>query len=217
MSLLIRRMTKQDISQIARIDREAFPTMWPPINFGHELSNKLAYYVVACDGEQRIENPQPAIKLVAVKSFFGIKWPFGSKQPEPEPEPEDETVDMISGFLGLWMMVDQAHIINIAVRNSHRGRGIGELLLIAGIDLAYELKALTVTLEVRAGNMTAQNLYAKYGFNKAGIRKGYYTDNKEDAIIMTTDVITTPHYKNKFLALKESHLRKLGEPEYNLL
>jgi [ribosomal protein S18]-alanine N-acetyltransferase len=214
LSLLIRRMAKQDIPQIARIDREAFPTMWPPINFGHELGNKLAYYVVACDGEQMIENPQPAIRLVAVKSFLGIKWPFGSKQPESEPE--IEKVDLITGFLGLWMMVDEAHIINIAVKNSHRGRGIGELLLIAGIDLAYQLKALTVTLEVRAGNMTAQNLYTKYGFNKVGIRKGYYTDNKEDAIIMTTDVITTPHYERKFTALKEAHLYKLGQPECKL-
>jgi len=206
-------MTKQDVPQIAKIDREAFPTMWPPINFGHELSNKLASYVVACDETKTVENPQPAIKLVAVRSFLSFKWPFGSKEHE---EPEQEKVDMIAGFLGLWMMVDESHIINVAVRDKYRGKGIGELLLIAGIDMSYDLNAITVTLEVRASNRTAQNLYAKYGFQKVGLRKGYYTDNREDALIMTTDVISNPDYRARFLRLKADHFNRLDGLKYQI-
>jgi ribosomal-protein-alanine N-acetyltransferase len=113
-------------------------------------------------------------------------------------------------------MVDEAHIINIAVRETHRGKGIGELLLISSIEMANRLKARVVTLEVRITNTVAQNLYTKYGFKQAGIRKGYYTDNKEDALIMTTDVITSPAYVRQFLMLKSDHFQKFGQINYQI-
>ena len=71
-------MAKKDIPQVTDIDREAFPTMWPPVNFNHELTNRLAHYVVACDGDKLVTNPEPkpAIQLVPVRSFLGLKWPF---------------------------------------------------------------------------------------------------------------------------------------------
>jgi ribosomal-protein-alanine N-acetyltransferase len=207
-------MVKKDVPQVTEIDREAFSTMWPPVNFNHELSNRLAYYVVACDGQIVSNPPQPAIRLVPVRSFLGIKWPFTSKSYDVEPPPE--MVDYIMGFVGLWMMVDEAHIINLAVRSNHRGNGIGELLLISSIDMAAKLKAQVLTLEVRASNTVAQNLYTKYGFCEVGIRKGYYTDNKEDALIMTTDIISSPEYKNKFTSLKEEHFNKLSNLDYKL-
>jgi [ribosomal protein S18]-alanine N-acetyltransferase len=71
-------------------------------------------------------------------------------------------------------------------------------------------------LEVRVSNKAAQNLYAKYGFREAGLRRGYYTDNKEDALIMTTDVINSTNFKALFQNLKENHLQKLGNIEYEL-
>jgi len=205
-------MTKSDIPQVTTIDREAFPTMWPPVNFMSEMNNRLAHYVVACDGfQQPGTEPQPAIRLVPVRTFLGFKWPF-SKTQLPPPQPQE----YITGFVGMWIMVDEVHIINLAVRETQRGKGIGETLLIASIDMANKLRASLVTLEVRASNTVAQNLYTKYGFHQMGIRKGYYTDNKEDAWIMTTDIITTEPFKEAFGKLKEAHFKKLGKFDYSL-
>ncbi len=213
----IRLMSKKDIPQVTTVDREAFPTMWPPVNFQHELTNRLAHYIVACDVDRTITNPEPKpeIKLVPVRSFLGLRWPFNTKPISPV-ESAPEVVEYIKGFVGMWIMVDEAHIINLAVREVCRGKGIGELLLIASIDMAYKLKASVVTLEVRASNTTAQNLYTKYGFNKVGVRRGYYTDNKEDAFIMTTDTITLDNFKWKFRNLKDAHFQKLSNVEYLL-
>jgi [ribosomal protein S18]-alanine N-acetyltransferase len=213
LSCRIRYMTKQDIPQVTAIDREAFPTMWPPVNFHHEMSNQMAHYVVACDGRRTVTNPQPALQLVPVRSFLGIKWPFGSKTPMGN---TPETVEYISGFLGLWVMVDEAHIINIAVREMWRGKGLGELLLISGIDTAIRHKATVATLEVRTSNTTAQALYTKYGFQKVGARKAYYTDNKEDALIMTTDNLTSDSFQARFRKLKTEHFRKLADVDYRI-
>jgi [ribosomal protein S18]-alanine N-acetyltransferase len=210
LSWCIRYMDKEDIPQMSAIDREAFPTMWPPVNFHHELTNKMAHYVVACDGQRKGNyQDRPAIQLVPVRSFLGIKWPFGNK-----PSAQPETVDYISGFLGLWVMVDEAHIINIAVRESWRGKGLGELLLISGIETAIKYKAVMATLEVRVSNTLAQALYTKYGFQKVGMRKGYYTDNKEDALIMTTDLFSSEAFQNRFSRLKTEHFSKLGTLKY---
>ena len=216
MSTRIRFMTKTDIPQVTDIDREAFPTMWPPVNFLHELNNRLAHYVVACDGQRAAAEVQrqPAIRLVPVRSFLGIKWPFNSKSENAEKAPE--TIEYITGFCGMWLMVDEVHIINLAVREAQRGQGLGETLLISGIDMATALKAALVTLEVRASNTVAQNLYTKYGFQQMGIRKAYYTDNKEDAYIMTTDIISSDEFKERFKKLKEAHFRKIGKLAYEI-
>jgi [ribosomal protein S18]-alanine N-acetyltransferase len=217
LSCRIRFMAKKDIPQVTSIDREAFPTMWPPVNFTNELRNRLAHYLVACDGSKppQIVEPQPTIQLVPVRSFLGIKWPFGSRNTPASAAPP-EVIENITGFIGLWLMVDEAHVINIAVKETHRGNGIGELLLISGIELSTKLKASVVTLEVRASNTIAQNLYTKYGFNQVGVRKGYYTDNKEDAFIMTTDIISTESFKRQFQKLKDAHFGKLKDIEYQI-
>jgi [ribosomal protein S18]-alanine N-acetyltransferase len=210
-------MVKKDIPQVTTIDREAFPTMWPPVNFSHELSNRLAHYIVACDGNKVVTEPpmQPAIKLVPVRTFLGLKWPFNQKS-SPEVTAPSDPVEYITGFLGLWIMVDEAHIINIAVRETCRGHGIGELLLISSIDMAAKLEASMVTLEVRASNLIAQNLYTKYGFKKVGVRRGYYTDNKEDAFIMTTEIITTDAFKKQFQKLKNNFFQKVEDLDYRI-
>ena len=81
-------------------------------------------------------------------------------------------------------MLDEAHITNIAVHPEYRGKKLGNMIVEALIEKAREIDIAEMTLEVRASNETAKNLYAKYGFKIAGIRKEYYQDNKEDAIIM---------------------------------
>ena len=88
--------------------------------------------------------------------------------------------------------------------------GVGELLLIAAIEQALEHKADHLTLEVRVSNHVAQNLYAKYGFTRRGLRKGYYADNREDALIMTTGSIRARSYGEEFRRLVAEHERRWG-------
>lgn len=90
----------------------------------------------------------------------------------------------VVGFVGVWIVVGEANITNIAVSNSFRGKGIGNLLMENIINLCKENHTKDMNLEVRASNITAQNLYEKFGFVKETVRKKYYEDNKEDAIIM---------------------------------
>ena len=217
MSCHIRKMAKEDIQQVSAIDREAFPTMWPPVNFQHELSNRLAHYLVACEGTAPAERTvvEPAARPEPARSILGFRLPFISRTRTEEPRSPAFT-EIVNGFVGMWLMVDEAHIINIAVREACRGKGIGELLLISSIDLALILKASIVTLEVRVSNTIAQNLYTKYGFNKAGVRKKYYTDNNEDAFIMTTSIITLDLYQKQFQELKRNHFEKLKDIDYQI-
>lgn len=90
----------------------------------------------------------------------------------------------IVGYLGVWHIIDEAHITNVAVHKDFRGRGIGGGLMEALDRQCKEYMIASITLEVRASNLVAQNLYKKYGFLISGIRKEYYNDNKEDALIM---------------------------------
>lgn len=95
-----------------------------------------------------------------------------------------ELEGMVIGYGGMWIIIDEAHITNIAVHPNYRGRGVGEAIMKGLIQTAARLKVEGMTLEVRVSNMIAQNLYKKLGFVAIGVRKGYYTDNGEDALIM---------------------------------
>ncbi|GGK26747.1 ribosomal-protein-alanine acetyltransferase [Caldalkalibacillus thermarum] len=99
-----------------------------------------------------------------------------------------ETENRVIGYCGVWVIVDEAHITNIAVHPDFRGRKVGERLLRSMMLLARLKGALKITLEVRVSNHVAQNLYRKLGFKITGQRKGYYTDNQEDALIMWADL-----------------------------
>ncbi|MGB9662448.1 MAG: ribosomal protein S18-alanine N-acetyltransferase [Moorellaceae bacterium] len=90
----------------------------------------------------------------------------------------------VIGYAGMWIILDEAHVTNIAVHPHFRGRGLGGLLLEVLMQEAIALGADRMTLEVRVSNLTAQHLYERLGFVRAGIRKGYYHDTQEDAIIM---------------------------------
>jgi [ribosomal protein S18]-alanine N-acetyltransferase len=90
----------------------------------------------------------------------------------------------VLGYVGMWIIMDEGHITNIAVHPDYRGNKIGEALLKAIIKLASSIGITQMTLEVRKSNKIAQNLYLKLGFEVCGIRKKYYSNNKEDALIM---------------------------------
>lgn len=100
---------------------------------------------------------------------------------------EDE--GRIIGYAGVWIVLDEAHVTNIAISQSHRHRGLGERLLVELICRAKQYGALSMTLEVRTSNIAAQRLYEKLGFVKRGIRRQYYSDTKEDALIMWLDFL----------------------------
>jgi [ribosomal protein S18]-alanine N-acetyltransferase len=88
------------------------------------------------------------------------------------------------GYCGVWIVVDEAHITNIAILPQYRGRRLGEALLRKVMETSKQMGATSMTLEVRVSNLTARNLYRKLGFQDGGIRKKYYTDNGEDGIVM---------------------------------
>lgn len=94
---------------------------------------------------------------------------------------EDEKV---IGYAGMWHVVTEGHITNIAVDSLYRNKGIGDMLLNQLTKIAIEKEMIGITLEVRMSNVPAQKLYFKHGYKVEGFRKNYYADTKEDAIIM---------------------------------
>ena len=95
-------------------------------------------------------------------------------------------------------MVDESHITTIAMHPDHRGQKLGEFLLVSLIDISYNIGAKWVTLEVRTSNENAQRMYENFGFKVIGRRRGYYTDNGEDAIVMWSDSIYSPRFRRAF-------------------
>ncbi|HHY47820.1 MAG TPA: ribosomal protein S18-alanine N-acetyltransferase [Firmicutes bacterium] len=93
----------------------------------------------------------------------------------------------VVGYVGSWVILDEAHVTNLAVHPDWRRRGIGEALMRALAEVCSARQVKRMTLEVRVSNVGAQRLYDKLGFVKVGIRRGYYHDNREDAIIMWKD------------------------------
>jgi ribosomal-protein-alanine N-acetyltransferase len=99
-------------------------------------------------------------------------------------------------------MVDEAHITTFAVDPRWRRRGVGEWMLLGLLDRAIQRHAREATLEVRLSNMPARRLYEKYGFRPVGIRPRYYSDNGEDALIMTTDALAAPAMRERLARLR---------------
>jgi [ribosomal protein S18]-alanine N-acetyltransferase len=104
----------------------------------------------------------------------------------------------VLGYAGMWVVLDEAHVTTIAVDPAHRRRRIGERLLATLIGEAMRRRARRVTLEVRKPNLEAQSLYRKYGFKDIGLRKGYYSDNREDAIVMWTGNLWEQAFQERY-------------------
>jgi ribosomal-protein-alanine N-acetyltransferase len=110
--------------------------------------------------------------------------------------------EQVVGYAGMWLMVDEAHITTFAVHPGWRRRRIGERLLLAMLDLAVARRAREATLEVRVSNLAARRLYEKYGFRPVGIRPRYYSDDGEDAIVMTTEPLSSPSMRDRLARLR---------------
>jgi ribosomal-protein-alanine N-acetyltransferase len=199
---VIRPMGYEDIPQVAQIDREAFPGEWvfrSQSAYKRDLDNPSVRYIVACNKRDVSESEGQAIqRLPWFKRLFSQEHHLNIS--------ED-----IVGFSGFWMLMKEAHLITIGVRDGYRRLGIGEGLLIATIELAQILNANVVTLEVRASNEIAQELYKKYGFQVVGRRPRYYSSDGEDAIIMSTDNVTSMPFQASLQQLKEAHAQRHHE------
>ena len=196
----VRPMIEADIGQILDIERESFPSSWPQTAYKRELTNKIARYFVLAE----LRDDAPALPSDSAGIWSTFRRLVGATEPSLSSE-------YLLGFVGVWLMVNEAHIVTIAVRADARQRGIGERLLIAATELAMDADQEVVTLEVRASNEGAQGMYEKYAFNRVGLRKRYYTDDNEDAVIMTTPDLFTPGYKKLFAGLRHAHQQRHPE------
>lgn len=198
---VVEPMQERDIEAVMQIEYEAFSAPWTASAYRHELrQNELAHYLVLR------QQHAPAHAPSTLKALR----PIGHAMLPPRASPSDAPpLPPVLAYGGFWLMVGEAHISTIATARAWRGRHLGELLLVAMIDQAMELGAEIVTLEVRVSNSVAQNLYRKYGFEVAGRRKRYYSDNGEDALIMTTPPIYDESYQQLFASLKQKLIERL--------
>ena len=211
MEVALRRMRAEDIPQVIEIEQEAFSPGWVGTPFRRDLNSRYCRFLVAylpdnndaelIDETMRSASDSPDASMWG-RMLQGVKSALGLAG--------QQFSDQLAGYVGIWFQGNQAHITEIAVRESLRGQGIGELLLIGTVRVALEQGMDEVTLEARVSNFIAQRLYDKYGFNEMGIRKNYYADNREDAVIMTTDAIHTGAYREKFTRLQERFLERYG-------
>jgi ribosomal-protein-alanine N-acetyltransferase len=189
---VVEPMQLRDISGVMEIEHASFPSPWSARAYRYELlENDLSHYFVV--HQRQMEGPELSL-LARVRRSLGV-----GMRPS------------ILGHSGFWMMVGEAHISTIAVQPKWRGRGLGELLLVAMLDRATELEASIATLEVRVSNLTAQNLYHKYGFRQVGLRRRYYRDSNEDALIMSTERLTSAAFQSHFQQLKRALREKLTQ------
>jgi ribosomal-protein-alanine N-acetyltransferase len=211
----LRQMRLDDIPQVLEIERESFPTMWPPTAYKSELEqNLLAHYIVVvqrvADASVTVE-PESREHHGALGRLFGeLRHILASEDEEPELPPPDERTELVTGVLGVWMLADEARIVTVAVRDSHRRRGIAELLLISTIEFAQAQGHELVTLECRVSNEPALALYDKYGFERVGLRPRYYSDNHEDAYVLSLSRLTSRAFQARLQELRADHERRWG-------
>jgi ribosomal-protein-alanine N-acetyltransferase len=143
----------------------------------------------------------PAVHAIEQASF-AAPWPPHAYRSELESNRLAHYLvaragDAVAAYGGMWLMVDEAHITTFAVHPAWRRQRIGERLLLAFLDIATDLGAHEATLEVRLSNLGARRLYEKFGFRPVGLRPRYYSDDHEDALIMTTLPLDDPGMRDR--------------------
>jgi ribosomal-protein-alanine N-acetyltransferase len=212
----VRVASLDDSMMLESIEREAFPGMTPVTRIERDLTRQNALYLVSIrewrPDEQEL-GPRFAIATQAEKEDVSFTARFKRKLDRyildrvihPKLPPE-----YIAGFIGLWFVLDEAHVVIIGTRQNDLRKGLGELLLISALEQAVENDSRVVTLEVRQSNEPAIELYKKYGFQEIGLRRRYYSDNGEHAVIMTTPPIQSDDYQLQFSTLAGQHADKWG-------
>jgi ribosomal-protein-alanine N-acetyltransferase len=113
----------------------------------------------------------------------------------------------IVAYGGIWVILEDSHVTTIAVHPDYRGRKLGEEMLVHLLEEAIAARASWITLEVRESNETAQRLYRKYGFTVVSTRRGYYSDNNENALVMWAGNLKGPLYASRLAVLKDALAR----------
>ena len=157
----------------------------------------------------------PAVHAIEQASF-AAPWPPHAYRSELESNRLAHYLvaragDAIAAYGGMWLMVDEAHITTFAVHPGWRRQRVGERLLLAFLDIATDQGAHEATLEVRLSNLAARKLYEKYGFRPVGLRPRYYSDDHEDALIMTTLPLSDPAMRER-IALRRAELDEAPAP-----
>jgi ribosomal-protein-alanine N-acetyltransferase len=215
----VRPAIVEDVPDMETVEQLAFPTLFPPTRFRREVERSNTLYLLAVrdwteeeialgpDGLRGKRRPGNLFRRIIGLPRLPLRMFYQTVGGQREKLPKEYVV----GFVGLWFVMDETHIVIIGNRPGDRRKGIGELLLIAAVEDAMDRNARVVTLEVRSSNKVARALYHKYGFREVGVRKRYYADNNEDAVIMTTPPIHSDEYRDHFKEMSASHAGKWGE------
>ena len=203
---LLRNAASSDIEQLSELERGVFPSLWPPTNFAHEIKKDRQAVLVANLHSKRTEPENRVQNTSLVERMVG-----GIKTLTTQGNAAHHNESRLAGWAIVWFVVGEAHIASIGVAELDRRHGVGELLILGAIEAAAASDCDELTLEVRKSNDAAQALYKKYGFKIVGERKGYYVDDNEDALIMTTPDIREPQYAAKLADLAADHSRRWEE------
>lgn len=144
------------------------------------------------------------------RASFPVPWPAYAFRQELEMNRLARYLLVKAGgetvaYGGIWLMVDEAHVTTFAVLPSWRRQGIGGLLMVEIMRVAHDVGASVATLEVRLSNAAARALYARFGFRPVGLRPRYYSDNGEDALIMTTDRLDSSEMQDRMRLLADHY------------
>lgn len=200
------------------------PTRWCLSIFRHRELSTVNEHVLPF----RIEPMRPADipQVIAIEqASYTMRWPqkaydYELQQNElahyfvlrPAAPDLSEKPDPI-GLGGFWLMADEAHINTLAIHPAWRRLGLGEWFLLTLLEQAQALGAKVATLEVRPSNRAALSLYQKYNFQEVGRRPGYYSDNGEDALILTSSPLSSLDYQAMLRQRKAALLQRLAEIE----
>lgn len=207
--LKIDRMQLPDIEEVNRIERRSFSNPWPMSAYRRELRrpDHNSYFVLRAFPHEH--EPGHGEFRTTRGRFLENILPARRSEPHLE-EPH------LAGYVGMWQMYDETHITTIAVDPVYRGRGLGELMLVTAFAEALDRGSIWVSLEVRVSNDAAQALYRKYGMTVYGRRSAYYTDNREDALVMWSRSLREADYQSLLLHLRaelELRLPDIDIPE----
>lgn len=212
----VRVASLSDAAMLESIEREAFPGMTPVTRIERDLTRQNGLYLTAVRDwreDERELGPRFAIATQSEReddSFTAKLRRNMDRYVLDRVNRPTLPTEYIAGFVGLWFVIDESHVVIIGLRQADRRKGIGEQLLISAIEQSVENDSRVVTLEVRESNEAAIELYRKYGFQEVGLRRRYYSDNGENAVIMTTPPIQTDDYQHQFTELVEQHAEKWG-------
>lgn len=220
-------MTQEDVPEVSRVERRCFSNPWPVSAYRRELQAPDQNHYVVLREEQANgtavagtgNGRSPDVRANGNGAGGTRQLPrrtllplgFGRRSEADGSAAARLGRPPVLGFAGMWVLYDEAHVTTIGVEPTHRGRGLGELLLVAMFDEAIRRGANWLTLEVRVSNEPAQALYRKYGFHVQGTRKRYYSDNHEDAHVMWSRSLQDPAYREELAALRTALFARLEQ------